>query len=143
MQRKSTSDEVREHKTSLQNVNVTPTQKPTTNHISTPIGNHTQTVPAAQPAPTYTSVPTYAPAPTHAPAPTQAPAPTYTPAPTQAPAPSPQPPASVHKQATFAPTVAPQPAPRKLSQPNGQVRLSDRFLWVSRFRFNFGDVALI
>lgn len=41
--RKSTSEEVREHKTSLQNVNITPTPKPTTNHISTAIGNHTNT----------------------------------------------------------------------------------------------------
>lgn len=39
----STSEEVREHKTSLQNVNITPTPKPTTNHISTAIGNHTNT----------------------------------------------------------------------------------------------------
>ncbi|CAH0583082.1 unnamed protein product [Chrysodeixis includens] len=41
--RKSTSEEVREHKTSLQNVNITPTPKVTSNHISTAIGNHTNT----------------------------------------------------------------------------------------------------
>uniref|UniRef100_A0A2A4JN33 PDZ domain-containing protein n=1 Tax=Heliothis virescens TaxID=7102 RepID=A0A2A4JN33_HELVI len=95
MPRKSTSDEVREHKTSLQNVNVTPTQKPiqpSTNHISTPVGmTHTQTAPrvSAQVAPTLTQT---------------------------------QPP--VQKQATFAPTttVPPQPAPRKLSHPNGQAK---------------------
>ncbi|XP_063893859.1 protein lap4 isoform X15 [Helicoverpa armigera] len=96
MPRKSTSDEVREHKTSLPNVNVTPTPKPiqpSTNHISTPVGNtHTQTAPrvSAQVAPTLTQ--------------------------TQAP--------PVQKQATFAPTTAvpPQPAPRKLSHPNGQAK---------------------
>ncbi|XP_047025759.1 protein lap4 isoform X7 [Helicoverpa zea] len=96
MPRKSTSDEVREHKTSLPNVNVTPTPKPiqpSTNHISTPVGNtHTQTAPrvSAQVAPTLTQT---------------------------------QPP-PVQKQATFATTTAvpPQPAPRKLSHPNGQAK---------------------
>lgn len=116
--RKSTSDEVREHKSSLQNVNVTPTQKPSTNHISTPIGNHTNTHTAPR-------VSTQVAPPAH----------------TQAP--SPQPP--IQKQATFVPTstIPPQPAPRKLSQPNGQVRLSDRFLWVSWFTIDFGNVVLI
>ncbi|KAJ8719039.1 hypothetical protein PYW07_016595 [Mythimna separata] len=96
MPRKSTSDEVREHKSSLQNVNVTPTPKPTSNHISTPIGNHTHTHSAPRVS---TPVSPVAPAPV----------------PAAAPAPA-------HKQATFAPTVPPQPAPRKLSQPNGQAK---------------------
>ncbi|CAH1635696.1 unnamed protein product [Spodoptera littoralis] len=40
--RKSTSEEVREHKSSLQNVNIIPTQKPTTNHAK-PTTNSTST----------------------------------------------------------------------------------------------------
>ncbi|XP_052748664.1 protein lap4-like isoform X4 [Galleria mellonella] len=98
--RKSTSDEVRDHKTSLQNLNITPTPKPT-NHITAPlVGNHTAHVaPASHP--------------THA---------THT-----APRVSPHIVSSntlpqAQKQATYAPTntLPPQPAPRRLSQPNGQ-----------------------
>ncbi|KAH9639419.1 hypothetical protein HF086_002108 [Spodoptera exigua] len=110
--RKSTSEEVREHKTSLQNVNIIPTQKPNTNHVSAPL-NHTstqstQSTRVAGPAPAGPTGPTAHAAPT-------------TPTAHSAPSPSPQPP--LQKQATFAPTsVPPQPAPRKLSQPNGQAK---------------------
>ncbi|CAH0673999.1 unnamed protein product [Spodoptera exigua] len=101
--RKSTSEEVREHKTSLQNVNIIPTQKPNTNHVSAPL-NHTST---------HSTQSTRVPGP--------APAGPTTPTAHTAPSPSPQPP--LQKQATFAPTsVPPQPAPRKLSQPNGQAK---------------------
>ncbi|KAF9409574.1 hypothetical protein HW555_011106 [Spodoptera exigua] len=110
--RKSTSEEVREHKTSLQNVNIIPTQKPNTNHVSAPL-NHTsthstQSTRVAGPAPAGPTGPTAHAGPT-------------TPTAHSAPSPSPQPP--LQKQATFAPTsVPPQPAPRKLSQPNGQAK---------------------
>ncbi|XP_075975783.1 scribble planar cell polarity protein isoform X4 [Anticarsia gemmatalis] len=105
--RKSTSEEVREHKTSLQNLNITPTPKPTTNHISAPVvGNHTHTHTAPRVS-------------AHA-------APAHTPAPQPAVQPMVQSPVQPQKQATFAPTttVPPQPAPRKLSQPNGQAKTS-------------------
>ncbi|XP_047532072.1 protein lap4-like isoform X9 [Vanessa atalanta] len=98
--RKSTSDEVREHKTSLPNVNVTTTQKPTSNHVPTMIGNHT--------APRVT---------THVMSQPQA----HTQILSQ-PQPQPQPhfQQQPQTQTTFAPTTAPpQPAPRKLSQTNG------------------------
>ncbi|XP_063634187.1 protein lap4 isoform X2 [Cydia splendana] len=93
--RKSTSDEVREHKTSLPNVNA-PAQKPT-NHISAPVANHTL------PRDTHVHV-----------APTQIQAPVQQ-APQQ----------HAQKHTTFAPNaVPPQPAPRRLSQPNGQATKS-------------------
>ncbi|XP_050563002.1 protein lap4 isoform X5 [Spodoptera frugiperda] len=130
--RKSTSEEVREHKSSLQNVNIIPTQKPTTNHVSAPL-NHTgtqntrATTPAAAPphtgptahiAHTGHTTPT---GPTGHTTPTGPAAPMGHATPIGHAAPSPQPP--LQKQATFAPTsVPPQPAPRKLSQPNGQAK---------------------
>ncbi|XP_048007099.1 protein lap4 isoform X4 [Leguminivora glycinivorella] len=93
--RKSTSDEVREHKTSLSNVNA-PAQKPT-NNISAPVANHTL------PRDAHVHV---------APAQTQAPVLV-------------QPPQHAQKQTAFAPAaLPPQPAPRRLSQPNGQATKS-------------------
>ncbi|XP_061704714.1 protein lap4 isoform X2 [Cydia pomonella] len=93
--RKSTSDEVREYKTSLPNVNA-PAQKPT-NHISAPVANHT--LPRDTPV--------------HV-------APTQTQAPVQQ-----APHQHAQKQTTFAPNaVPPQPAPRRLSQANGQATKS-------------------
>ncbi|XP_050349290.1 protein lap4-like isoform X7 [Nymphalis io] len=103
--RKSTSDEVREHKTSLSNVNDTTTQKPTSNHVPTIIGNHT--------APRVTHVMSQPQVHTQ-------------PLSQPSPQPQPQPQLQLHlqqqpqTQTTFAPTTAPpQPAPRKLSQTNG------------------------
>ncbi|CAB3250748.1 unnamed protein product [Arctia plantaginis] len=101
--RKSTSDEVREHKTSLQNVNIAPTPKPATNHISTPVvDNHTNTHTAPR-------VSSHVAPPAHSQPIVQ---------------PAVQPVVQPQKQTTFAPTttVPPQPAPRKLSQTNGQAK---------------------
>ncbi|CAH2085533.1 unnamed protein product [Euphydryas editha] len=109
LQRKSTSEEVREHKTSLPNVNVTMTQKPTSNHVPL-TGNHTtprvthiisQSQPQPQSKPQLQSQPQ--------------------------PQPQSQPQTQTHSQPhlqqpthnTFAQKAAPQPAPRKLSQTNG------------------------
>ncbi|XP_052739836.1 protein lap4 isoform X3 [Bicyclus anynana] len=99
--RKSTSDEVREHKTSLPNVNVTPTPKPTANHVPPLIGNHTARVPAHLPPQPHTQ-------------PQPQPTPLSQPQPPQQPQPHLQ-----QTQTAYAPTAAPQPAPRKLSQTNG------------------------
>lgn len=119
-QRKSTTDEVREHKTSLQNLNVTPAPKPTTNHVvpAPLVANHSaaHATPrlSAHQSQTLTPV-AVAPAPAHTSAPIPQPVQPVTVAYGHVPA-HPQ------KQTTFAPsTVPPQPAPRKLSQPNGQV----------------------
>ncbi|XP_059053583.1 protein lap4 isoform X3 [Achroia grisella] len=106
--RKSTSDEVRENQTSLQNLYITPTPKPT-NHVTAPlVGNHTA---HAAPVPHVTPVPhlTSAPHPTHSARVSPHPNSSNT---------LPQ----AQKQTTFAPTntLPPQPAPRRLSQPNGQ-----------------------
>ncbi|XP_053605451.1 protein lap4 isoform X3 [Plodia interpunctella] len=90
--RKSTSDEVREHKTSLPNA-TTPTPKPT-NHVAAPapiVTNHT--------SPRVTHV---------------SPAPTPTQAPQIQPQIKKEPPKTVFS------SVPPQPAPRRLSQTNGQ-----------------------
>lgn len=126
--RKSTSDEVREHKTSLQNVNIAPTPKPATNHISTPlVGNHTNTHTAPR-------LSTHVAPPAH----TQ---------PTAQPVLQPvvqhvaQPVVQPQKQTTFAPTTTapPQPAPRKFSQTNGQVR-RDYFLHYSQYFVEIGTL---
>ncbi|CAK1579395.1 unnamed protein product [Parnassius mnemosyne] len=106
--RKSISEEMREHKTSLTNVNVAPAPKPN-NHVTVPlIGNHT----APKPAHTTTTKPTViANAPTNVPVQTSAQVPPQVPI--NAPAPVTQ---------TFTNAVPPQPAPRRLSQThtNGQ-----------------------
>ncbi|XP_061384319.1 protein lap4 isoform X11 [Danaus plexippus] len=94
--RKSTSEEIKEHKTSLQNVNITPAQKPTANHVPL-IGNHT--APRAN---------------THAPQPNTQ---TNTQPTTQQHTHTQKP--LITQTHTFA---APQPAPRKLSQTNGTAR---------------------
>ncbi|XP_062525018.1 protein lap4 isoform X13 [Bombyx mori] len=105
-QRKSTTDEVRDHKTSLQNLNTTPTPKLTNDHVA-PL---TQSAPRPAPQPL---VQPHAPAhtPAHAPAQPQTATPlVYAQAPTHA------------QRLSYAPsnTLPPQPAPRKLSQTNGQ-----------------------
>ncbi|CAH0723709.1 unnamed protein product, partial [Brenthis ino] len=92
LQRKSISDDVREHKTSQLNLNAI--QKPTLNHVPTVISNHT--------APRVTHI-------VSQPQPQTLPQPQLQPQ-TQ---PPPQP-----QTQTFAP-AAPQPAPRRLSQVNG------------------------
>nr|XP_032515685.1 protein lap4 isoform X5 [Danaus plexippus plexippus] len=94
--RKSTSEDIKEHKTSLQNVNITPAQKPTANHVPL-IGNHT--APRAN---------------THAPQPNTQ---TNTQPTTQQHTHTQKP--LITQTHTFA---APQPAPRKLSQTNGTAR---------------------
>ncbi|CAG4945265.1 unnamed protein product [Colias eurytheme] len=103
LSRKSTSEEVREHKTSQQNLNVTNTTKPISNHVSpTPAHNHTMPRVTTQIAPQVTQIP-----------PNQQ---TQTlPKPQTQPITQPQP----QPQPKYAPNVAPQPAPRKLSQTNG------------------------
>ncbi|XP_028040642.1 protein lap4 isoform X5 [Bombyx mandarina] len=105
-QRKSTTDEVRDHKTSLQNLNTTPTPKLTNDHVA-PL---TQSAPRPAPQPlVHPHPPQHAPA--HAPAQPQTATPlVYAQAPTHA------------QRLSFAPsnTLPPQPAPRKLSQTNGQ-----------------------
>ncbi|KAJ0177817.1 hypothetical protein K1T71_006690 [Dendrolimus kikuchii] len=136
LHRKSTSEEIKEHRTSQQNINTIPIAKPTTNH--TPIANHTQslprttsqvTPPAANPVaspvstqPIKQTVQIIQTAPTQTVpkqvVPTQ-PIPTQ-PVPTQ-PVPTQFVPAQKHNQTSVQPTpMPPQPAPRKLSQPNGQ-----------------------
>ncbi|KAL4711440.1 hypothetical protein ACJJTC_016194 [Scirpophaga incertulas] len=95
--RKSTSDDVREIKTSLQNINISPAPK--LNHISTPlVGNHTNSAPRvnshSQPTPT---------------------------PPQTLPQVQPQSQAQPQVPTKQSPTVVPpQPAPRRLSQTNGQ-----------------------
>ncbi|KAJ2947504.1 hypothetical protein O0L34_g17292 [Tuta absoluta] len=93
-QRKSTSEEVREHKSNLANANVTATQHKPTNHVPAHAPTANSTLPRTHVIPV-TVVPTVL---------------------TQA--------AVNHqKQTSFAPVnsvVPPQPAPRRLSQPNGQ-----------------------
>ncbi|CAG4970355.1 unnamed protein product [Parnassius apollo] len=105
--RKSISEEMREHKTSLTNVKVAPAPKP--NHVTEPlIGNHT--------APKLTHTTTVKPT-------VIANAPTNVPVQTSAHA-QPQVPVNVPAPATqtFTNAVPPQPAPRRISQTqtNGQ-----------------------
>lgn len=113
--RKSTSDEVREHRTSLTNVNKAPSPIPTVNKAPSPIPIQIQ---APAPKPTnHVNAPLVGNHTTH-PAPRLA---THVaPQPHSQPQPQPQPQPLKH----VAPAaVPPQPAPRRLSQTNGQVRL--------------------
>ncbi|KAM3967019.1 LOW QUALITY PROTEIN: scribble planar cell polarity protein [Aphomia sociella] len=98
--RKSTSDEVREHKTSQQNLNITPTPKPTNHVTASLVGNHTaHATPTAHVINTTHTAPRVSP---HI-------APSNT-------LPQAQKPTTI----TGTNTLPPQPAPRKLSHPNGQ-----------------------
>ncbi|KAL0832118.1 hypothetical protein ABMA28_001588 [Loxostege sticticalis] len=108
--RKSTSDEVREHRTSLTNVNKAPSPIPTVNKAPSPIPIQIQ---APAPKPTnHVNAPLVGNHTTH-PAPRLA---THVaPQPHSQPQPQPQPLKHVAPAA-----VPPQPAPRRLSQTNGQ-----------------------
>ncbi|XP_072950089.1 protein lap4 isoform X11 [Epargyreus clarus] len=118
--RKSTSEEVREHKTSLTNVNITTAPKPTANHISTPIvGNHTTPIVGNHSTPIVGNHSTPIVGNHSAPLVGNHTAPRV---PTQLTTTQTQPRTQPQPQTAYAPTstVPPQPAPRKLSQTNGQ-----------------------